>query len=405
MPESRYQIQHQLSGEASAFTSEGPVETESVSYPESENFKKKEARNKDDVKTKKKRKLESKKMKFLEESAETETENEHLEKKEARKKDLKRKEEMKRKNEEMKLNKLISSAAEAGVPLYTKLTDDDPKLSKLMLIAKSKTKKVKRSHIVLESKRLIKDAIKAGYIPEQVFFSRVKDAADLNLPDITQLYKVSYKVIGLWSDVTTSPGVIGFLRTPEVDMKQPAEDALPLTIICDNIRDPGNLGTIIRGAAGVGCQKIILTKGCADLWQPKVLRSGAGAHFRTPIATDVEWTDIESHVNCSASIFLADSNMHSLPPTELQQIVPVIPYFSTDYFNCAPIILVIGGETEGLSAESYQFASERLGVRLNIPLSNDVDSLNSGTALSIISFEIRRQFLVKKSGESSELQE
>lgn len=53
----------------------------------------------------------------------------------------------------------------------------------------------------------------------------------------------------------------GILETPSVDKKKAGKDALPLTIICDNIRDPGNLGTILRAAAGVGCQKVILTKG------------------------------------------------------------------------------------------------------------------------------------------------
>jgi hypothetical protein len=79
-----------------------------------------------------------------------------------------------------------------------------------MVIAKSRNKKKKRSVIVLEGKRLIKDAIAAGYVPDKVFFSRVEDAADLNLPNEgVELYKTSYKSLSLWSDLTTSPGVLG----------------------------------------------------------------------------------------------------------------------------------------------------------------------------------------------------
>jgi hypothetical protein len=52
--------------------------------------------------------------------------------------------------------------------------------------------------------------MEAGYIPHMVFFSRVKDAADLKLPDVgVELYKISYKSISLWSDLTTSPGILG----------------------------------------------------------------------------------------------------------------------------------------------------------------------------------------------------
>lgn len=46
-----------------------------------------------------------------------------------------------------------------------------------------------------------------------------------------------------------------------MDDKEPPKDAIPLTIICDNIREPGNLGTIVRAAAAVGCEKLLLMKG------------------------------------------------------------------------------------------------------------------------------------------------
>lgn len=48
---------------------------------------------------------------------------------------------------------------------------------------------------------------------------------------------------------------------PDVSEKQPADDAVPVTIICDNVREPGNLGAILRVAAGAGCERVILTKG------------------------------------------------------------------------------------------------------------------------------------------------
>ena len=82
--------------------------------------------------------------------------------------------------------------------------------------------------------------------------------------------------------------------------------------------------------------------------------------------------------------------------------IPVVPYFAVDYTNQSSVVLVIGGETEGLSINAFRLARDRYGVRLNVPLSNNVESLNSGTALGIIVFEMKRQFLRKikhKSGE------
>jgi hypothetical protein len=174
-----------------------------------------------------------------------------------------------------------------------------------------------------------------------------------------------------------------------------------------------------------------------------VLRSGAGAHFRTAVVSDVEWNELETHVDDEGSVFLADNSgqvledlqeneeeeenvdnsnelLHEDEENTVKYIpeiseslelyknrlssISVIPYFAVDYINQTSIILIIGGETEGLSINAFRFAHDRCGVRLNVPLSNNVESLNSGTALGIIVFEIRRQFLTKlqhKAGERS----
>src|SRR4051812_42920661 len=86
---------------------------------------------------------------------------------------------------------------------------------------------------------------------------------------------------------------------------------LPISVICDNIRDPGNMGTIIRTCAAVGCDRLIAIKGCVDIWDPKVIRSGMGAHFRLPIINDVGWETIINHIPENSHIYLAD-HKHSL---------------------------------------------------------------------------------------------
>lgn len=144
--------------------------------------------------------------------------------------------------------------------------------------------------------------------------------------------------------------------------------------------------------------------------------------------SDVEWDELETHVDDEGSVFLADNNAYVLQdiqevedddvdssdedegnmtksspeisePLELYKnrlsSIPVVPYFAVDYVNQNSVILVIGGETEGLSINAFKLARDRYGVRLNVPLSNNIESLNSGTALGIIAFEIKRQFLTK----------
>lgn len=139
------------------------------------------------------------------------------------------------------------------------------------------------------------------------------------------------------------------------------------------------------------------------MWGDKVLRAGCGAHFRMKIIQDVNWNHL---ANIKGQVCLADNNVSSsncsnidednevkvfrkIAPIEL----PTISYYEMDYCKTTPLILVIGGETHGLSDEAYEFARSRRGIRLNIPLLNGIESLNSATTVGILCFEARKQML------------
>ncbi|XP_076240453.1 rRNA methyltransferase 3, mitochondrial [Calliopsis andreniformis] len=325
---------------------------------------------------------------------------------------------------------------------FTVLKHDDKLVNSLMTKVKSRKLKEKNDEIILEGRRLIQEGLKAGVEPTAIFFNNPSDIDTLQLPENVKLYKVPYRTIQLWSSLTTSPGLIGIFKTPDVHNRNPANDSLPLTIICDNVRDPGNLGAIMRAAAGVGCEKLILMKGCVDLWHVKVLRSAAGTHFRLPIHTNLTWDEIPSLINEYSNVFLAESNFgdefiseytpdmlqpsmgvfnikpssfkenfdnvyrdgkwKSPEPTNKRMMkkfllsLPIVPYYALDYTE-NEIVFILSGETEGLSLDSYKFLHKTMGIRVNIPLLNGVDSLNTGVALGIVTFEMKRQFIKKQS--------
>lgn len=139
------------------------------------------------------------------------------------------------------------------------------------------------------------------------------------------------------------------------------------------------------------------------------MRAGCGAHFRMKIISDVSWNFLE---NIKGQVCLADNNYVSnnsnidedtnvnvfrkTAPIEL----PIAPYYEIDYCKTTPLILIIGGETHGLSDECYEFAKSRKGIRVNIPLENGIESLNSATAVGILCFEAKKQMLnLVKSGD------
>ena len=69
------------------------------------------------------------------------------------------------------------------------------------------------------------------------------------------------------------------------------------------------IGTLVRTCAAAGCESFITSNGCADVWDPKVLRCAAGGHFHIPIYYNLDWGGIQKLVD-KKRIFLADSNIH-----------------------------------------------------------------------------------------------
>ncbi|XP_071992349.1 rRNA methyltransferase 3, mitochondrial [Engystomops pustulosus] len=318
---------------------------------------------------------------------------------------------------------------------YERARAVDKRLSKVVTIAKSKKFRERHGQILLEGQRLLIDALDAGAVLQTLFFSRVDQLKALPAEKLKKanLIKVKFEDIKMWSDVIMPQGLMGIFGKPDhVKMTFPVvqvQNSLPLSLICDNIRDPGNLGTILRCAAGAGCNKVLLTKGCVDAWEPKVIRAGMGAHFRLPIVTSLEWDMVSNYLSEDTKVFLADNFWQNIeqttcPPNKaidygwissdprriqkipeddyyassdegednIQQNIPNIPiqrYYEP--WAQGPSALVIGGETHGLSLESLLLAENSRGRRLYIPVVPGIDSLNSAMAASILLFEGRRQ--------------
>ncbi|CAD7667643.1 unnamed protein product [Nyctereutes procyonoides] len=329
-----------------------------------------------------------------------------------------------------------SGAWEESGLRYDKALPGDRRLSSVMTIVKSRPFREKQGKILLEGRRLIADALKAGAVPKVFFFSRLEYIKELPIDKLkgVSLIKVKFEDIKDWSDLVTPQGIMGiFARPDHVKMTYPETQLrhlLPLLLICDNLRDPGNLGTILRSAAGAGCSKVLLTKGCVDPWEPKVLRAAMGAHFLVPIINNLDWETLPNYLPTDTRVYVADncglyaqaqmsdkasdhgwvcdrrlSKLHKyeeeeegedLEPGASKAWLPELEVQSYDLdWTEAPAAVVIGGETHGVSLESLQLAESTGGKRLLIPVVPGVDSLNSAMAASILLFEGRRQLRVR----------
>ncbi|NWR54872.1 MRM3 methyltransferase, partial [Bucorvus abyssinicus] len=324
---------------------------------------------------------------------------------------------------------------------YEKAAPGDRRLGKVVTIAKSKKFRDHHGKVLLEGQRLIRDALEAGAVLQTLFFSTVGHLKELPEAELKRanLVKVKFEDIKSWSDLVTPQGLIGIFSKPDhAKMSYPAAQlsgSLPLLLICDNIRDPGNLGTILRSAAGAGCEKVLLTKGCVDPWEPKVLRAGMGAHFRLPIVANLDWESVPSNLPASVQVCVADNKdpgaqaetasvlrgaggAGSAPRKSKPKVAPereeeeeedvCVPELAMQYYyenwTRTPVAVVIGGETHGVSLDALHLAASTGGKRLVIPVVPGVDSLNSAIAAGIVLFEGKRQLLQRHKQEDERQQ-
>ncbi|KAA0701858.1 rRNA methyltransferase 3A, mitochondrial [Triplophysa tibetana] len=310
---------------------------------------------------------------------------------------------------------------------YEKAAAGDKRLAHAASIGRSRAFRDKEGMVLLEGRRLICDALAAGASPQKLFFSAVERLQELPLDKLQQakLIKVKFEDMKTWSDLVTPQGVIAIFSKPDASHlafpKDTILQSVPLFLICDRVRDPGNIGTILRCAAAAGCDRVLLTKGCVDAWEPKVLRAAMGAHFRLPVFSNLNWNDISKHLPLDITVHVADNRFTKDLESE------TIPT-TTEKASCSEYIesdteeesddglalpraeqqvyherwaqrstaLVIGGETHGLSLDALQLAEKTEGKILFVPMAAGVESLNSAMAASILLFEGRRQLLLDK---------
>ncbi len=177
--------------------------------------------------------------------------------------------------------------------------------------------------------------------------------------------EVSTSVMESLTETETPQGILAVLN----DARLPIPGSPNFILIPDQIRDPGNLGALLRSAAATGVQAVLIPPETTDAFAPKVVRSGMGAHFRLPIHS-MSWDEIEK-AKKGIKVLIADMDGKSCWETDLRQ----------------PLALVVGGEAEGASETARRVADEKIGV----PMMGNVESLNAGVAGSVLMFEVVRQ--------------
>lgn len=220
---------------------------------------------------------------------------------------------------------------------------------------------------------MVEEAFRAGVLPALLFYSGERDVFPGSEELLTNIqargipaFAVSEKVMRAMAATTSPPGILAVV--PFVELTPPPSPSLILVV--DGLRDPGNLGTILRSAEAAGVGLAILAPKTVDHYNPKVVRGAMGAHFRLPISA-LSWTKI-AEVLAGVAVLLADVQGGQ-------------NYSEVDWTR--PSALIIGGEAYGPSQEARELAA----ATVTIPMHGGAESLNAAMAASIILFEAARQ--------------
>ncbi len=171
---------------------------------------------------------------------------------------------------------------------------------------KSARNRRKEGLFIAEGVRLVEDAL-AYRMVEKVYLSEnVKeeyfDRLSHKLKEADVEY-VSSKVFQEISDTESPQGVLAVVQMPGYDRSTIVEKEDAAVICLEDIQDPGNLGTIFRTAEGAGMSAVIMSAGCVDLFNPKVVRATMGAIFRLPFFITENMTKEVEQLN--RNIFLS----------------------------------------------------------------------------------------------------
>ena len=185
------------------------------------------------------------------------------------------------------------------------------------------------------------------------------------LNEDTQLLEFPASLFSEIAPVISPTGILASINIPRIETPKKQNCILLL----EDIQDPGNLGSILRSASASGVDLVYLSDHCADLWSPKVLRGGQGAHFHLPCIEKAIFSDITK--TFTGKIFATTLNGKSIFKENLK----------------GPVAFIFGNEGSGLQSETLDLTSHII----HIPMQKGIESLNVSAAVSVCLYEKYRQ--------------
>ena len=260
-------------------------------------------------------------------------------------------------------------------------TNKDNEIIKHISKLKEKKYRDEYNEYVVEGVKIVEEAIKENAKIKQVIVCNdttktyeIPTHIMLEIAKFDCIY-VSDKIFNYITQVTNPQGIMAIIEKQDENMQ--IDYNQDIIVMLDDVQDPGNLGTILRTVDSIGLNQIIVSKGTADSFNSKVVRSTMGAIFRLKI---IEEDDLIK------TIKELRKHHFKLLVTSLQTENSI---YDIDF---SKKIIVIGNEANGVSKEIQDLADEKA----KIPMLGRTESLNASVAAGIVMYEYVRQKITRK---------
>ena len=223
----------------------------------------------------------------------------------------------------------------------------------------------KNGEFIIEGFHLVEEALKHK---DQIVQIIVRDGVDLPLLwplDDVEMIEVNEAVAKEISETEKSQGVFAHCKVKEYEIEE--QETWKKVLLVDAVQDPGNIGTMIRTADAAGLDAVVLGKGCADAFNPKVMRSAQGSHFHIPVVRGELEDWMEDLQDTGVQVY----------GTALEEAISFREIQPADAFA-----LIVGNEGSGISPQLLAKTDQNV----MIPLLGGAESLNVAVAAGILMY-------------------
>lgn len=251
------------------------------------------------------------------------------------------------------------------------ITSRENKIFKLAKLLKTPKGRAEKKLFLLEGFRLVKDTFEKGAKIECIL---LKDGTTLDFEADCPVYSLAPKLFSEISETVSSQGVIALCRMEKKTLDDILKEEKNCVIMCEGLQDPGNIGTVIRTAHAANVGGAVLTKGCCELYNSKIVRATMSAMFSIPVVQGLKSAEVIEYFRKNGYKIVAGALTES-----------AVDFYSADLSG--KVLIIIGNEGNGVEESTLALCDSVL----KIPMRCDAESLNAAVAGSVMMYEHLRQ--------------